>query len=100
MAKIRELFFIAYDISNDRRRTQIVKILEDFGVRTQFSLFEFWLTPARKTELLAKLKKKNFLEDRENEGILFIPIPESFEGKIQRYGTTNTIFDEACVYIG
>lgn len=100
MAKIRERFFIAYDIESDKRRARIVKILEKFGVRTQFSLFEFSLTPARKIELFAKLKHEKFLEDQNGEGILVIPIPEYVEDRIQRFGNTGRTIDELSVFIG
>lgn len=93
MAQIRERFFMAYDISDDKRRIHLVKILEEFGVRSQFSLFEFWLTKARKIELLSALREKHFLQDNPEESFLIIPIPESFENKIERYGQTTKIFE-------
>jgi CRISPR-associated protein Cas2 len=43
-AKQTTLYVIAYDISNDRRRTKVHKVLSGFGKWTQFSLFEAWLT--------------------------------------------------------
>ncbi len=44
-------YVIAYDISNDRRRTKVHKILSGFGQWTQFSLFECHLS-ARQHVLL------------------------------------------------
>ncbi|MCA9948901.1 MAG: CRISPR-associated endonuclease Cas2 [Anaerolineales bacterium] len=37
------LYLIAYDISNNKRRTKIHKTLSGFGKWTQFSLFECFL---------------------------------------------------------
>ena len=37
-------YIVAYDVSNDRRRTKIHKTLSGFGQWTQFSLFECFLT--------------------------------------------------------
>ncbi|MBV9707207.1 MAG: CRISPR-associated endonuclease Cas2, partial [Chloroflexi bacterium] len=37
-------YVIAYDIPDDKRRTKIHKLLLGFGVWTQFSLFECFLT--------------------------------------------------------
>jgi len=31
---------ISYDISDDRKRTQVSNILSDYGVRVQYSVFE------------------------------------------------------------
>jgi len=48
-----ELFYIvAYDIPDDRRRTQVAKILEDFGDRVQFSVFELLLDSPRRLAIL------------------------------------------------
>ncbi|HEU5378541.1 MAG TPA: CRISPR-associated endonuclease Cas2, partial [Ktedonobacteraceae bacterium] len=38
------LYVIAYDISDDRRRTNVHSILKGFGQWTEFSLFECFLT--------------------------------------------------------
>ena len=37
-------YVIAYDISDNRRRTKVHKILVGFGKWTQYSLFECFLT--------------------------------------------------------
>ena len=31
---------VAYDIPDDRRRTRVAKVLEDYGDRVQYSVFE------------------------------------------------------------
>lgn len=43
---------VAYDVSDDRRRSRVVKILEKVGVRINYSVFECMLTDAQ----LEKLK--------------------------------------------
>lgn len=49
------MFIIAsYDISDNRRRTSVAKILEGFGVRVQYSVFECDLS-ARQLERLEGL---------------------------------------------
>ncbi len=35
---------VAYDIADDRRRVKIATILEDYGVRVQYSVFECDIT--------------------------------------------------------
>lgn len=99
MAEIRDRFFVAFDVSDDKRRIQLVKILEKFGVRVQYSLFEFWLTPARKKEFFAMLRLKQFLNHNEGESLLVVPIPESIIPKIERYGGTSRIFEEKSIVI-
>jgi len=39
----RGLYVIAYDIADNRRRTQVAHYLEGYGERVQLSVFEAWL---------------------------------------------------------
>ncbi|RKX63764.1 MAG: CRISPR-associated endonuclease Cas2 [Thermodesulfobacteriota bacterium] len=41
----RSLVVISYDISDDKRRNRISKLLENYGKRVQKSVFECFLTP-------------------------------------------------------
>ena len=47
---------IAYDVSDNRRRRALVRVLESFGERAQESVFEAWLTDRerRKMEMRAR----------------------------------------------
>lgn len=47
-------YAICYDISDDRRRLQVAKVLQDFGERVQLSVFEANLSP----DELARLKRQ------------------------------------------
>lgn len=49
------MYLICYDIASDRMRRQIVKILEGYGRRVQYSVFECELTERRYQELYKKL---------------------------------------------
>lgn len=51
---MKQFVVISYDISNDKRRTKIMKILEDHGRRVQYSVFECHL----------QLKELERLKDR------------------------------------
>lgn len=48
------LTLVAYDVPDDKRRLRIAKILEDFGTRVQYSVFECHL----ETRHLERLKKR------------------------------------------
>ncbi len=48
---------IAYDISCDKERYKVSKILEGFGFRVQESVFECDLTTRLKNRLVAKLER-------------------------------------------
>lgn len=48
-------FIVAYDISQDRRRDRIAKVLETYGDRVQYSVFLVDGRPARLLRLRATL---------------------------------------------
>lgn len=51
-------YLVAYDISDDQRRTKVAKILEDFGDRVQYSVFEMDLErPEQLGEMQSRLGK-------------------------------------------
>ena len=43
----KNFIVVAYDISDDRRRSRVAKILEKIGVRINFSVFECLLTDSQ-----------------------------------------------------
>ena len=50
------LYIVTYDISADRERDRVAHVLEGFGVRAQFSVFECRLTRGMKERLLRALE--------------------------------------------
>lgn len=60
-----QLYIIAYDIPDDKRRTKVHKLLCGYGGWTQYSLFECWLTRRQLLELRAKLAP-HLREDRDS----------------------------------
>jgi CRISPR-associated protein Cas2 len=56
------LYVVTYDISDNKRRTRVHKLLCGYGAWTQYSLFECWLTRRQLLELRAKLTP-NLQED-------------------------------------
>ena len=95
---MKEHFFIIYDFTSNSRRAKFVKILEKYGIRIQYSVFEFFLTKARKIELLAKLRKEKFLEDHKNEAVMIIPVSMDVAKKIERFGNTIDIIKKSGIF--
>ncbi|MCM1322147.1 MAG: CRISPR-associated endonuclease Cas2 [Bacteroides sp.] len=56
------IYFISYDISNPKRLNKAAKILENFGIRIQFSFFECEMEKMQleeiKSALLEVINKK------------------------------------------
>ena len=62
---------ICYDITNNRRRRQVVKIMESYGVRAQFSVFECDITDRQQMTLEGKLSK---VIDLDEDDVRFYPL--------------------------
>jgi CRISPR-associated endonuclease Cas2 len=45
---------VAYDVTHDRRRTRVVKILKNYGERVQYSVFECRNLSSRQLEKMQK----------------------------------------------
>ena len=54
--KARTWVLVSYDIPNDKRRTKVMKTLNGFGRRVQFSVFECELRPADLELLKSRLR--------------------------------------------
>lgn len=51
-------YVVAYDIPNDKRRKKVADLLEGYGQRVQYSVFECVLTQTKYDELRRRLKKR------------------------------------------
>ena len=67
----RTLYIIAYDITNNRRRTKVHKTLCGFGEWTQYSLFECYLTDK---ELLILRDRMDDSLNPEEDSVRFYPL--------------------------
>lgn len=54
---MKQFIVVAYDISDDRRRQKIAKVLLNYGVRKNFSVFECALTETQIKAMKSKLEK-------------------------------------------
>ena len=76
-------YTVAYDITDDKRRNKVAKILKDFGNRIQFSVFEC------NTDRRALLRLQSRLEKAINLGedtIIFYHLCATCEKQIHRMG--------------
>jgi CRISPR-associated protein Cas2 len=50
------MFIIAYDIQNDKTRKKVSKILEDYGTRVQYSIFECDITQKQADNIICRFQ--------------------------------------------
>ena len=74
---------ITYDISEDKRRTKIHKILKSYGQWMQFSVFECDLTDTQYAKLRSRLRQ---LIENDEDSIRFYFLCACCQGKVERIG--------------
>jgi len=87
---------VAYDISDDRTRNQIAKVLEGFGYRVQKSVFECLLT--EKEYDMLKRRLNPFLKAPEDR-IYFYTLCNACVKKIERLGKEGFLPSEEKVVV-
>lgn len=84
------MYVISYDISNDRLRSKVAKLLEGYGRRVQYSVFECCLTEKQFSILYEKM---TFLLSGTGEsGIRLYQLCGKCEKNIQVIGVEKYLF--------
>lgn len=60
---VSQFLIVSYDIPSNKRRYKVMKTMEGFGTRVQYSVFECRLKPREINDLRKKLKKAIGSED-------------------------------------
>lgn len=82
-ARHSTLYVVAYDITDDKRRSKVHSILKGFGQWTEFSLFECFLT--RKELLLLREKIDPYL-DAQTDRVRIYSVCETCLSKVETLG--------------
>ncbi|MDL1901919.1 CRISPR-associated endonuclease Cas2 [Anaerolineae bacterium CFX9] len=64
-------WIVSYDIPNDKRRGKVAKILEGYGRRAQYSVFECEISDEQREKLERALQREI---DAEEDDIRFYPM--------------------------
>ena len=75
------LYVVTYDIPNDKRRKKVSDLLEGYGRRVQYSVFECLLTSANRIKAPAPTKVK-----LEEDSVRFYPISAHTLGQVDLWG--------------
>ena len=89
--EIKYIVLIIYDITDDKHRRNLVKILSGFGLRVQKSAFEARLNKRQYNKLLSKIEK--FYRDSDNIRIYRL---QEYE-EVRVYGTEDYSAEEVIV---
>lgn len=76
-------FLISYDIEDDKKRNRIAKIMEDYGKRVQFSVFECLMDMEQLNKLKNDFEK---IIDKEKDSIRIYRLCENCQKLIEVIG--------------
>lgn len=74
---------IAYDIADPKRLNRIARVMLDYGVRVQKSIFEVSITPKAFHDLKKRVEK---IIVAEADGVKYFPLCESCAGAVEIIG--------------
>jgi CRISPR-associated protein Cas2 len=77
------LYLVTYDIPSDKRRKKVSDLLEGYGQRVQYSVFECRLESAKYEELKTRLKKRVNLEE---DSVRFYPLSGHTLNQVETWG--------------
>ncbi|MCG9128635.1 CRISPR-associated endonuclease Cas2 [Candidatus Poribacteria bacterium] len=87
-------YTIAYDITEDKRRNKVAKILKDFGKRVQYSVFECNIDKLSYLRLHDRLGKAM---DMDEDTITFYHICAACEKQIERIGLDKELENDSYI---
>lgn len=76
-------YVVVYDIPCDKRRKKVSDLLEGYGERVQYSVFECVLTQKKYDELRQRLKQR--IKDKE-DSVRFYPLSQHTLGQVEVWG--------------
>ncbi len=77
-------WLVAYDVPDDRRRTRLANLLENYGDRVQYSVFEIFASSEELQRMIVRMKGE--IEEDEDSVRLY-PVCESCVKKVRILGT-------------
>lgn len=89
------LWVICYDIANDKRRNKVSKLLEGYGRRAQFSVFECDLDEQKCNTLEKRLKREI---DPAEDDVRFYPLNAADVGRVRIFGRAE-LYEKKGFYI-
>ncbi|SMH58438.1 MULTISPECIES: CRISPR-associated endonuclease Cas2 [Cyanophyceae] len=78
-------YLVAYDISDDKRRKKIADLMEGYGVRVQYSVFECHLSPKKYKELKKRLSR--YYKEDQGDSLRFYPISSHTLSQVEIWGS-------------
>lgn len=89
-------YVVTYDVPCDKRRRKIAKLLEGYGQRVQYSVFECVLTDRKYQELKQRLQRRVKLPE---DSVRFYPLSSQTRSNIEAWGGEEIVKEATSVII-
>lgn len=76
-------YVVVYDIPDDKRRKKVSDLLEGYGQRVQYSVFECFLSQGKYDELRQRLQKRVKLSE---DSVRFYPLSKHTLNQVETWG--------------
>lgn len=93
----RQWLVVSYDIPDDKRRMQVMKILSGYGQRVQYSVFECEMRPQDVEEMTRRLRQAI---QRTQDDIRIYRLCESCVGKVEMLGKAERFAIVSTIFVG
>jgi CRISPR-associated protein Cas2 len=77
-------FILCYDIPEDRPRSRLARLCERYGVRVQYSVFEFRLAETDYVAFRGELERGGWVDGK--QALLIYPLHDDDLEKVERFG--------------
>ena len=86
-------YLVTYDIINDKRRKKLSDLLEGYGVRVNYSVFELELNERKREKLLYEIELKKLI-NKKYDSLRFYHICQNCISKSFELGNREEPFEE------
>ena len=95
-SEVRTFYLLTYDMTDNKRRLKLAKLLESVGLRVQGSVFEGWLTDSEIKQIREKCRS---LLHTENDSLRIYPICRSCREKMILIGRGTSLPEPGLVIL-
>ena len=81
-------FIVCYDMQEDRQRVRIARLCERYGVRVQYSVFEFRLSDSDYLAFRGELERGRWLNGK--HAVVIYPLHADDLKNVERFGTVRS----------
>jgi CRISPR-associated protein Cas2 len=89
-------YIVCYDIPDDTRRNKVATLLEGYGERRQYSVFECHLKDSQFAKLWEKLAT---LIDESQDSILCYPLSQQAKKRVRSLGIASPFLEDPDYYL-